>query len=64
METNRRGLKMKEIDKKYICYYCLGCVAEEQENFTPRQRCKNFVTGYKNWEEMWREELKKSGNKQ
>lgn len=62
METNRRGLKMKEIDKKYICYYCLGCNAEELNSFTPRQRCKNFVAGYKNWEKMWREELKKSGN--
>lgn len=34
---------MKQVDKKYICYYCLGCVAEEQNNFTPRQRCKGFV---------------------
>lgn len=60
METNRRGLKMKEIDKKYICYYCLGCNAEEQENFTPRQRCKNFMPGIKDWQVKWREELKKS----
>lgn len=34
---------MKQVDKKYICYYCLGCNAEEQENFEPRQRCKGFV---------------------
>lgn len=53
---------MKQIDKKYICYYCLGCNAEELNSFTPRQRCKNFVAGYKNWEKMWREELKKNGN--
>lgn len=60
METNRRGLKMKEIDKKYICYYCLGCNAEELDNFTPRQRCKGFVPGRKDWQVKWREELKKS----
>ena len=55
---------MKQVDKKYICYYCLGCNAEEQDNFTPRQRCKGFVAGYKDWQTKWREELKKSGNKQ
>nr|DAN60959.1 MAG TPA: hypothetical protein [Caudoviricetes sp.] len=55
---------MKQIDKKYICYYCLGCNAEEQENFTPRQRCKGFVPGIKDWQTKWREELKKNGNKQ
>lgn len=49
---------MKQIDKKYICYWCMGCSAEELDNFKPKQRCKNFVPGYKNWQEMWRKELK------
>ena len=53
-ETNR---------KKYLCYYCLGCNAEEQENFIPKQRCKGFVPGIKDWQVKWREELKKNGNK-
>ena len=55
---------MKQIDKKYLCYYCLGCNAEEQDNFIPKQRCKGFVPGIKDWQEMWRKELnKKSGAK-
>nr|DAR72084.1 MAG TPA: hypothetical protein [Caudoviricetes sp.] len=55
---------MKQIDKKYLCYYCLGCNAEEQDNFIPKQRCKGFVPGIKDWQTKWREELKKNGNKQ
>lgn len=54
---------MKQIDKKYLCYYCLGYNAEEQEDFTPRQRCEGFVPGIKDWQVKWREELKKNGNK-
>lgn len=50
---------MKQIDKKYICYWCMGCSAEELDNFKPKQRCENFVPGYKNWQEMWRKELNK-----
>lgn len=51
---------MKEIDKKYICYYCIGCNAEESDNFIPRYNCKNFVSGYENWAELRRKELKNS----
>ena len=49
---------MKQIDKKYLCYWCMGCNAEEDKDFKPKQRCENFVPGYKNWQEMWRKELK------
>ena len=52
---------MREISKKYICYYCIGCNAEELDNFTPRERCNNFVSAVQDWEEKMREELKKNG---
>ena len=51
---------MKEINKRYICYYCLGCMKLEDENFSGVMNCRNLVAGYKNWEKMWRKELKKS----
>jgi hypothetical protein len=35
---------MKKIDKRYLCYWCMGCNAEELDNFEPKQRCKNFVS--------------------
>ena len=51
---------MKQIDKKYLCYYCLGCNRLEDKNFEGVMNCKNFIQGYENWAEMRREELKKS----
>ena len=56
---------MKQIPNDYICYYCLGCVAEEDENFKPKKNCKNIVPAYDNWQERYYEALKeqKSGNK-
>jgi hypothetical protein len=53
---------MKKIDKRYLCYYCLGCNRLEDEKFIGVMNCKYFVAGYENWSEMRREELKKSGN--
>lgn len=55
---------MKQIEKDKLCSYCLGCQAEEQEEFKPVMRCKNFIQGIENWQEKLREELKKNGNKQ
>lgn len=50
---------MKQIENDKLCYYCTGCNAEELEEFKPVMRCKNFVPGYENWQEMFRKELKK-----
>ena len=50
---------MKQIKKDKLCFYCLGCQAEEQEEFKPVMRCKGFVPGIENWQEKLREELKK-----
>ena len=57
---NIKGEEMKQIDTKYICKYCIGCNAEESDNFLPRYNCKNFVPGYENWAELRRKELKNS----
>ena len=51
---------MKQIDKQYLCFYCMGCQKQELETFTPVMRCKNFIPGYKNWQERIRDELKKN----
>lgn len=50
---------MKQIDKKYLCFWCLGCTAQAEEGYIPKQRCQNFVAGEKDWYETWKEELKK-----
>lgn len=51
---------MKQIKKDTLCYYCLGCNKQESEDYKPVKRCNNFVSGYENWQERLREELKKS----
>lgn len=51
---------MKQIKKNTLCYYCLGCSKQENENYRPVIRCKDFMTGKENWQEKLREELKKS----
>lgn len=51
---------MKQIKKNMLCYYCLGCNKQECEDFKPVMRCSNFISGYKNWQEKLRKELKKS----
>lgn len=40
------------IEAKYICKYCLGCVAEESNKFIPKMNCKDFVPAYDNWQEL------------
>jgi hypothetical protein len=51
---------MKQIKKNTLCYYCLGCSKQENEDYKPAMRCKSFVAGIENWQEKLREELKKS----
>lgn len=43
---------------------CLGCNKQEDTDYKPVMRCKNFIQGIENWQEKLREELKKNGNKQ
>ena len=50
---------MKQLEKDNLCYYCLGCPAEESEDFKPVMRCKEFVPDRENWREMLEKELKK-----
>lgn len=54
---------MKQIDNKNLCKYCLGCNKLEDENFSGLMRCKNFTPGQTDWQEKWKEALKKNGNK-
>lgn len=50
---------MKQIKKDTLCYYCLGCNKQESEDYKPVKRCNNFVSGYEDWQDKLREELKK-----
>lgn len=50
---------MKQIDNKKLCKYCLGCNKLEDENFAGVMRCKHFMAGIDNWQEKWKEELKR-----
>ena len=48
---------MEEI--KGVCLYCMGCNKLEMKYFTGVYRCKNFMPNQVNWEQYYREELKK-----
>lgn len=48
-----------DLEKNKLCYYCLGCNRLEIKNFVGVKRCNNFEAGMDNWQEKWREELKK-----
>ena len=50
---------MKQIEKDKLCFYCLGCQAEAQEEFKPVMRCKNFVADRPDWREKLEKELRK-----
>ena len=50
---------MKQIDNKKLCLYCLGCNKLEVESFDGVMRCKNFVAGQADWQERWKEALKR-----
>ena len=33
---------MKQIDRKYLCYWCLGCTGQAEEGYIPKQRCRRI----------------------
>lgn len=37
---------MKQINEKYLCYWCLGCTGQAEEGYIPKQRCKRFYARY------------------
>ena len=53
---------MKQIDNTKLCKYCLGCNKLEDESFRGVMRCKNLVAGIADWQEKWKEALKKNDN--
>lgn len=38
---------MREVDKKTLCYTCLGCNMLEDERFMGKYKCENYINGYK-----------------
>ena len=42
---------MKQIERNTLCYYCMGCNKQENENYKPVMRCKKFIQGIENWQE-------------
>lgn len=50
---------MKQIDNKKLCFYCLGCNKLEEKNFDGIMRCKSFMAGYEDWQERWKEALRR-----
>ena len=43
---------MKQIDKKYLCKTCNGCSRLELETFVGVYRCKNYIKGAKEDEQV------------
>lgn len=54
---------MKQIKKNTLCYYCLGCNKQEDIDYKPVMRCKEFCTGVENWQELLRRELQNEKSK-
>ena len=50
---------MKQIEKNTLCYYCMGCNKQENENYKPVMRCKNFAPDRPDWREKLERELRK-----
>lgn len=53
---------MKQIDRKYLCYWCFGCTGQAEESYIPKQRCNSFMPSRLDWQEKWKEQMK-NGNK-
>lgn len=53
---------MKQIDRRYLCYWCMGCTAQGEEDYTPKQRCNGFMPSVADWQEKWKEALKNANN--
>lgn len=54
---------MKQLKKNTLCYYCLGCNKQEEIDYKPVMRCKGFVPGVENWQELLRKELQNEKSK-
>lgn len=50
---------MKQIEKNTLCYYCLGCNKQEDTDYKPVMRCKNFAPDRPDWREKLERELRK-----
>ena len=33
---------MKQISEKYLCYWCMGCTAQGEIDYKPKQRCRRI----------------------
>ena len=40
------------MDETSLCKYCLGCNALEDKDFKEKKRCKNFISGVSNYQEL------------
>lgn len=49
---------MEQIPRNKLCYYCIGCMQQENLDYKPVNRCNGFMAGIENWQEKLREELK------
>lgn len=52
---------MKQISKKKLCFYCLGCNKLEDKEFEGIVRCENFIPSKRNWQEEWKKSLESEG---
>ena len=52
---------MKQINKKHLCYWCLGCTLQGEDMYFPKQRCNGFMPcrpdAYDMWKKYFRGEL-------
>ena len=53
---------MSQLKDDVLCKYCFGCNKLENQNFLGVRNCKNFVSGYKNWREMYDKALNRNLN--
>ena len=49
---------MKQINKRYLCYWCMGCTGQGEIDYKPKQRCNGFMPDRPDWQEKWKEALK------
>lgn len=40
------------MDELSLCKYCLGCNSLEDTSFIEKKRCKNFIPGINNYQEL------------
>lgn len=44
---------MKQIGDEVLCKYCLGCNKLENPEFVGYKRCKEFCSGYNDWQSKY-----------